>query len=177
LESYDVIIVDIFSGDAGAVVRDSKGLFEAIAQSSINGQHHQQVVVANYFGIQGYQLHALYETIRQSFGNVRVYREETDDAVISNFVIVASHSGTAGAADAAGAALSGLLKTAPYSEVFADYKDHITDVLERREIVPTSTCGVATSLLALVRQRACRLREALATSGAHFRAMRGQFYI
>ncbi len=186
LEAYDVIIVDIFSGDADAVVRNSKGLFDAIAQSSMirkeKKTHHQQVVV-NYFGIQGYQLHALYEAIRQSFSDVHVYREDPAEAVISNFVILASHE----VAVSGGGAnnnnnndnnhLSKLLKTAPFSRVFADYTDHITDVLDRREIVPTSTCGDVKSVPELVRQRACMLAESLSFAGAHFRAMRGQFYI
>jgi len=182
LEAYDVIIVDIFSGDADAVVRNSKGLFDAIAQSSMIREEktrHQQVVV-NYFGIQGYQLHALYETIRQSFSDVHVYREDPADAVISNFVIVASHEvavSGGGGGSANNSNLSKLLKTAPFSRVFADYTDHITDVLDRREIVPTSTCGDVKSVLELLRQRACMLKESLSFAGAHFRAMRGQFHI
>jgi len=182
LEAYDVILVDIFSGDADAVVRNSKGLFDAIAQSSMIREEktrHQQVVV-NYFGIQGYQLHALYETIRQSFSDVHVYREDPADAVISNFVIVASHEvavSGGGGGSANNSNLSKLLKTAPFSRVFADYTDHITDVLDRREIVPTSTCGDVKSVLELLRQRACMLKESLSFAGAHFRAMRGQFHI
>lgn len=179
LDAYDVIIVDIFSGDADAVA--SKELFSTISRSSMKAtakrKQHAQVLVVNYFGLQGHKLYALYESIRQSFVTVHIYREEAQDARISNFVIIARNGGSGSPLAAADPVDPGRLRTSPYSEVFADYTEHLIEVLDRREIVPTSTCGEVMNVLQLLSHRLCKLKESLAFAGAHWRAMRTQFDI
>ena len=184
LDAYDVIIVDIFSGDAHAVSRSgNRDFFAAISRASMTNNAHSQVLVVNYFGLQGVQLNDLHDSISQSFSTVNVYREEAltgdkaadADHAISNFILVASNDPLKGTALEHPARL---LVSEPYSTVFADYKDHITEVLEQRRVTDLkSTCGDVSSVVELVRHWLCHGREQLFFSGAHWRAMRGQFFV
>ncbi len=184
LDAYDVIIVDIFSGDANAVSRSgNKDFFAAISRASMANSASSQVLVVNYFGLQGVQLNNLHNSISQSFSTVNVYREEAmgddeaadADHAISNFILVASNAPPTGTAPEHPARL---LVSEPYSAVFAEYKDHIVEVLEHRRVTDLkSTCDDVSSVVSLARHWLCHGREQLLFSGAHWRAMRGQFFV
>ena len=184
LDAYDVIIVDIFSGDANAVSRSgNRDFFAAISRASMANSAHSQVLVVNYFGLQGVQLNDLHDSMSQSFSTVNVYREEAwngdhandADHAISNFILVASNFPLEGMAPEHPARL---LVSEPYSTVFADYKDHIVEVLGQRQGTDLkSTCGDVSSVVELVRHWMCHAREQLFFSGAHWRAMRSQFFV
>jgi len=183
LDAYDVIIVDVFSGDSHAVSRSgNRDFFAAISRASMANSAHSQVLVVNYFGLQGVQLNNLHDSISQSFSTVSVYREEAEnggefadpDHAISNFILVASNAPSKGTGLGHPARL---LASKPYSTVFADYKDHIVEVLEQQRVDDLqSTCGDVSSVVSLVSHWVCHTREQLACSGAHWRAMRGQFF-
>ena len=184
LEVYDVIIVDIFSGDAGAVSRSgNRDFFAAISRASMMSKTHDQVLVVNYFGLQGAQLKNLYDSVKQSFSTVRVYRDESlekspdPDHAISNFVLVASNA-PALLKNVALEHPSRLLASKPFSTVFADYRQHLTEVLEQRHVTGIKpTCSDVSSVVELARHWICHSREQLQFSGAHFRAMRSQFFM
>jgi hypothetical protein len=173
LDVYDAIIIDIFSGDADEVAHSGNGeFFGALSRSMM--QARDAVLVVNYFGLEGQRLHMLHKSIQASFSAVRVFREERDERAISNFVLVASNRRGFSAAQP-----SSLLESEPYRAVFAEFRDHLVDILEGRELTSkglVSTCNDSQSVPELVRSWRCLAQEQLAFAGAHWRAMRSQFF-
>jgi len=173
LESYDVIIIDIFSGDIDMTFLRRLEFFQTISRASMLSKG--STIVVNYFGIEGQQLKMLYKAVRESFRAVRVYREESDPESISNFVVIASNSD-----DLLSANPSAMLQKEPYRSIFADHIDILVETLEKRELstsqVLHSGCNEYQSLMELCIFKACVWKENLRIAGEQWRSFRQQFY-
>lgn len=173
LESYDVIIIDIFSGDIDMTFLQRLEFFQTISRASMLSKG--SIIVVNYFGIEGQQLRLLYKAVRESFRAVRVYREEADMNSISNFVVIASNSD-----DLLSVNPSTILQTEPYYTIFADHMDLLVETLEKRELTTSqvlhSGCNEYQSLIELCIFKACVWKENLRIAGAQWRSFRQQFY-
>lgn len=172
LEKYDIINVDIFSGDTDMSLLKKHAFFRTLSRLMIRSD--DSVLVVNYFGIESQQLKRLYSIVAESFAIVRIFKEEQDDDAISNFVLVASNSRNLNEADPVP-----VLESEPYSTIFQDHKDALIDTLRNREISATrgirSRCSDYRSLIELFSFKACVWRENLLASGAQWRSFRRHF--
>lgn len=172
LEKYDLINLDIFSGDTDMTLLKKDEFFRQISRSMMHST--DSVLVVNFFGLEGQQLKTLFSIMRESFVAVRVYREEQDEDEISNFVLIASNSDKLQNMDPVP-----LLDSEPYKNVFSDHKGRIEDALGRREILHLrdirSHCTQYKSVMELFSFKACIWMENLRASGVQWRAFRRQF--
>eukprot|EP00889_Picochlorum_renovo_P007098 jgi/Picre1/34128/NNA_001603.t1 len=134
LRSYDIIIVDIFSGDVHMGLLQQEAFFRSISLAMIQSQ--DSILVVNYFGREGYQLARLHTIIKNNFRGLRVYREEAEEDRISNFVLMASN-----AQEFLVMKPQDVLDSEPFNTVFGDYKDILSDTLSREYTRdPVSNC-------------------------------------
>jgi hypothetical protein len=171
LEKYEVINLDIFSGDTDMSLLKKRNLFRKLSSSMMHSA--ESVLVVNFFGLEGQQLKTLYTAIKESFVAVRMYREEPSDDDISNFVLVASNSGKLQGIDPVP-----ILDSDPYSTAFSEHKDRIVDTLAHREISTRgirSACTEYRSVIELFYFKACVWMENLRASGYQWRSFTNQF--
>lgn len=169
LGSYDIIIVDIFSGDVHMGLLQQEAFFRTISLAMIQSQ--DSILVVNYFGREGHQLARLHTIIKDNFRGLRVYREEAEEDRISNFVLMASNAQEFLAIEP-----QGVLDSEPFNTVFSDYRDILSDTLGREYTRdPVSNCTDYHSLLGLVQSHACLWKENLQIAGQQFQSFNQQF--
>lgn len=169
LGSYDIIIVDIFSGDVHMGLLQQEAFFRSISLAMIQSQ--DSILVVNYFGREGYQLARLHTIIKDNFRGLRVYREEAEADRISNFVLMASN-----AQEFLMMQPQDVLDSEPFTTVFSDYKDILSDTLSREYTRdPVSNCSKYHSLTGLMKSRACLWKENLQIAGQQFQSFNQQF--
>lgn len=169
LGSYDIIIVDIFSGDVHMGLLQQEAFFRSISLAMIQSQ--DSILVVNYFGREGYQLARLHTIIKNNFRGLRVYREEAEEDRISNFVLMASN-----AREFLVIKPQDVLDSEPFNTVFEDYKDILSDTLSREYTRdPVSNCTEYHSLTGLLKSRACLWKENLQIAGQQFQSFNQQF--
>lgn len=172
LNEYDLINLDIFSGDTDMSLLKKHEFFRKLSRSMM--QPTDSILVVNFFGLEGQQLKKLYEIVKESFVAVRLYREEESDDVISNFVLIASNSGKLLSIDPVPRLFS-----EAYATVFNDHRDSIAQTLKHREISATrdikTRCKEYKSMAELFSFKACVWMESMWASGAQWRSFKSQF--
>jgi hypothetical protein len=163
---YDLIILDIFSGDVESKLVTSKTFYSHLSRVLVEGG----VLAVNYFGFQDSQLDKLYTHLASIFESVRCFREEENPDTISNHVCFGSNNGVLGTID-----LGQAIRYERFQHAVGPMASSLESFFAQELSLPTKTYDAQNLLSHTILSRITRVRELSRAAAAQWRSFRDQF--
>jgi len=163
---YDLIILDIFSGDVENTLVNSKVFYSHLSRVLVE----EGVLAVNYFGFQDSQLDRLYTHLTSFFKGVRCFREEENADIISNYVCFCSNSAVIGTINLEQAVLH-----ERFQHAFGPMASSLGSFFAQEVSLPRKTYDDQNFFADIITSRITRLRELSRSAAAQWRSFRDQF--
>jgi len=163
---YDLIILDIFSGDVENNLVTSKLFYSHLSRVLVE----EGVLAVNYFGFQDSQLDRLYTHLASFFEGVRCFREEENPDTISNYVCFCSNSAVLGTID-----LKHAILHERFQHAFGPMASSLISFFAQELSLPKKTFNAQNFLARIIISRITRMRELSRAATAQWISFRDQF--
>ena len=163
---YDLIILDIFSGDVENKLVTSKIFYFHLSRVLVE----DGVLAVNYFGFQDSQLDRLYTHLASFFESVRCFREEKNPDTISNHVCFCSNNAILGNID-----LEQAIWHERFQHALGPMASSLDSFFAQELSLPKETYDAHNFLANTIISRIIRMRELSRAAAAQWRSFREQF--
>lgn len=163
---YDLIILDIFSGDVENKLLTSKIFYSHLSRVLVE----DGVLAVNYFGFQDSQLDRLYTHLATFFDSVRCFREEENPDTISNHVCFCSNNAVLGTID-----LEQAIRLERIQHALGPMASRLDSFFAQELSLPTKTYDAHNFLSHIITSKITRIRELSRAAAAQWRSFRDQF--